>query len=68
MVEVGRWLDQNSYNLAPLYFGKLAIEDVDRAQELNPGYSPILPSFYLVDPDKYGRTMREILEYNELLP
>lgn len=68
MVEVGRWLDQNNYNLAPLYFGKLAVEDIDRAYELNPGYSPILPSFYLVDPEKYGRTMREILEYNELLP
>lgn len=67
MIEVAQWLDQNDYNLAPLYFGKLSTIDIPKAIELNPNFKPILPSFYMIDPDKYAETLREIAEFNEFL-
>ncbi|PIR61763.1 MAG: hypothetical protein COY81_00510 [Candidatus Pacebacteria bacterium CG_4_10_14_0_8_um_filter_43_12] len=67
MFEVAAWLDKNNYNLSPLYLGKLAVADVEKAKTLNPNFQPVLPSFYLIDPKKYAADMHEIFEFNHLL-
>lgn len=64
MVDVWRWLDAHEYDVSSLYFGKLAIEDVEKAVELNPTFQPALPSFYTLDPKKYRKRIKAIGEAN----
>lgn len=63
LVEVWRYL-----NLKPdfegLYFGKLAKEDVAKAREINPNFEPVLPSFFVTDPQKYYEQIQEIGRVN----
>lgn len=66
-IETARWLDANEYNLGPLYFGKLAAEDAQKALNDNPHFKPLLPSFYRIDPNKYAQSIKEIAQYNNFL-
>lgn len=66
-VETARWLDANDYNLEPLYYGKLAAEDAQKAVNENANFRPLLPSFYRVDQEKYAEGIKEIAMYNNFL-
>jgi len=65
-VKMARWLRENNFDLTGLYFGKIAAEDVEKAKDLNPGFLPKLPIFYLADKDKYISDVKEIIEKNFL--
>ena len=57
---VWQWLKARNYELKPLYFGKVACEDVDKAIALNPQFEPLLPSFYVTNPEEYARELEKI--------
>ncbi|MEX0895321.1 MAG: tyrosine/phenylalanine carboxypeptidase domain-containing protein [Patescibacteria group bacterium] len=67
VVEVFQWLNNHNFNLEALYFGKLSYKDVDKALQLNPGFTPLLPSFYEVNKEEYAENMREVGELNNLI-
>lgn len=67
LIEVTQWLHQNNYALEPLYFGKIAKEDTQKAIDLNPNYKPLLPSFYAADRDSYIEEIQTIGKINNLL-
>lgn len=67
LIQICDWLSQHQFNLTPLYFGKLSIDDVDKAIKLNPGYQPILPSFYESDTEKYASLVQNVIASNNLL-
>jgi hypothetical protein len=66
VVKMWRWLNQNNYRLNELYFGKLAVEDLAKAVELNPDYEPVLPSFYTIDPSEYAKKIEAIGTLNKI--
>ena len=65
-VKVWRWLKKHDFNPTKLYIGKVALEDLEKAWSFNPDYQPVLPSFYLADPNKYKQKVKEIGEVNFL--
>lgn len=65
MIDVWKYLEMNEFDPTQLYFGKLAVDDVDKAVELNPKFEPLLPSFYTLNPTKYARTVQEIGKENK---
>lgn len=66
MISVWQWLNKHSFDITPLYFGKIALEDLKRAVELNPDFEPLLPSFYFLSPQQYAEQQQEIGETNFL--
>jgi len=65
-VKVWRWLNEHNFEVDDLYYGKLAIEDLEIAKKLNPSYQPILPSFYLANKNQYRQRVQKIGEVNFL--
>ncbi len=43
--KISKWLVRNDYDAARLYLGKIAVEDLEKAQTLAGKYQPILPPF-----------------------
>jgi len=41
-----KYLQETDYDLRALYIGKIAMQDVEKAWEMNPAYEPRMPSFY----------------------
>jgi hypothetical protein len=66
LVDVWRWLKEHNFDPTDLYYGKMALEDVEKARELNPGFKPQMPSFFILDPEKYAQNLEEIGQWNEL--
>lgn len=66
IIQVAKWLKENSYDPTPLYFGKLSWEDVEKAKELNPHFRPLLPIFIRSDFGKYADVIKEITSVNFL--
>ncbi|MFZ1721491.1 MAG: tyrosine/phenylalanine carboxypeptidase domain-containing protein [Microgenomates group bacterium] len=64
MTLIWKWLHANNFDCTNLYYGKLAMEDVPTAITLNPDYIPILPSFYVTNPEQYAKKMIEIGQEN----
>lgn len=65
-VKISKWLSENNFDPSNLYFGKLNAIDVQRARNLNPGYLPKLPSFYLANRDEYIAGIKAIINKNFL--
>jgi hypothetical protein len=59
-VDVWNWLNQHDYDITQLYFGKMALEDVDKVVRMNPNFNPLLPSFFVVDKDRYAQEIEKI--------
>lgn len=64
---VAKWLDEHKYDCTWLYFGKMDIDDVNKALELNPDFEPVLPSFFVSDKNKYAQNIYDVAEYNQFL-
>lgn len=64
VVQVLRWLTQNAFAVEKLYYGKIALEDIDMAvtQATTP---PVLPVF-LSDRQDYQKRLLRVLEINKL--
>lgn len=65
MIKVLHWLEIHDYDPSVLYFGKIAIEDSERARTLVSEYSPVLPSF-LNDREVYKKAIKDIKKQNML--
>jgi hypothetical protein len=64
-VDTWQWLDTHDYNLPPLYLGKIAFQDVEAAVTNSPGFTPLLPSFYSLNPEQYAQDLLEIGAFNK---
>lgn len=64
VIEVWNYLKQNNFNITNLYFGKMALEDVDKTLKLNPNFKPSLPSFFLVNKEQYAEKISMIGKTN----
>lgn len=67
LIEVFNWLMDHNLDPTQLYYGKLALEDVPKAVNLYPEYQPILPSFWLLDPQAYAEGVYQIGKANHLV-
>lgn len=67
-VEVIKFLQENNYDLKPLYIGKIAFEDIKKAWKANPDFEPQLPHFYFEDKKSYQHKVEEIAKANLLIP
>lgn len=66
LVDVYQYLKENDFNITKLYFGKMALEDVEKAVQMNPNYKPLLPSFFVLDNKTYKKNLKEIGSVNGL--
>lgn len=66
MVKVWQYLKNSNFDLASLYWGKIDVEDVALAKQLNPEFTPQLPSFYTENPEKYQQEITKIAKLNYL--
>lgn len=64
MVDTWKWLKAHNFDPTLLYMGKIAAADAQRAQQLNPNFQPLLPSFFVLDPSKYHAALVKIEEEN----
>jgi len=65
-VQVLKYLQKNNYDPSLLYYGKLDISDIEKAQKMNPGYEAILPKFYIDHPEIYKEKVKQIAKENLL--
>ncbi len=65
-IEVWQWLKKRDFDVTPLYFGKVAWEDVEKAVQLNPDFKPLLPVFFTKNRDHYATELQAAGEYNFL--
>lgn len=66
MVDVWSFIKEHDFKIDDLYLGKLAMEDMEKAKEMNPEFGPLLPSFYVTDKAKYKKQMLKIGQINML--
>ncbi len=66
LVEVWRYLAKNEFDPSQLYYGKLAWQDINKAQRMQPNYQPKLPSFFSTDPNRYQQQLKKIGQINML--
>lgn len=66
LAKVWKYFQQRHFDLPTLYFGKIDVDDVDKAKNLNPNFKPLLPSFYRSNPDAYQQKISKIAHLNLL--
>ncbi|NCN03901.1 MAG: DUF1704 domain-containing protein [Candidatus Pacebacteria bacterium] len=66
LVDVWRYLRHHDFEIDHLYFGRLAMEDTEKAREMNSEFKPLLPSFYVTNKEKYKQEMLKIGQANML--
>jgi hypothetical protein len=64
-ISVYNWVQKNNFDCTLLYYGKLALEDIAKAQSLNPNFSPLLPRFFTDNRDAYAENLQKIGAWNE---
>ncbi len=62
--QVLQYLRRHHYDPSPLYYGKLAIQDIKKAQKMNPQYQLILPKFYTDNPLAYQQKVKNVGKRN----
>ncbi len=67
ILETWEWLKNHDFDIEPLYLGKLAAKDAEKARMLNPDFKPTLPTFFHLNKETYRDTLRTIGRENELL-
>lgn len=63
-IQVLRWLSEHNYDVTQLYFGKIALEDIDKLVSINPDFVPVLPEFFSKDPKDYAMRVKEMIKVN----
>lgn len=65
-IKVARWLSEHDYDVAKLYVGKIAVEDIERAWSYAQEHDPILPQF--IDSKKtYAAAIEQVVKQNKLV-
>lgn len=65
-IKVARWLSENDYDVARLYVGKIALEDIDRAWSYAQEHDPLLPQF-ISSKKAYAAMIQQVIKQNRLL-
>ncbi len=65
VIKVIDWLEKNDYNTEKLYWGKIALEDIERAYNISSDFEPQLPVF-LQNKKVYIQQIREVKKLNKL--
>lgn len=63
-VQVLKYLRHQHYDPSTLYYGKLAIQDIKKAQKINPHFQPLLPKFYSENPSIYQEKIQTLAKRN----
>lgn len=63
-VQVLKYLRTHHYNPTLLYYGKLAIKDINKAQKINPNFEAILPKFYTDNQELYQEKIKSLAKRN----
>jgi len=66
LIRVLKWLQEHDYNITPLYYGKIDIDDEEKARLLNPQYTVKLPKFFADNIEQYKKAIEEIQLVNGL--
>lgn len=61
-----RWLQKHDYDIRPLYYGKIDIDDEEKARLINPQYVVKLPKFFADNIEQYKNAVMEIQKVNAL--
>lgn len=64
-IKVLAWLREHDYDPRPLYWGKISLDDMEKAHRINPGFQPLLPDF-LQDLKQYAKQVKKIEKENFL--
>lgn len=62
--QVLKYLRRQHYDPSSLYYGKLAFQDVKKAQKIKPNYQALLPRFYTADPQAYREKIQTLAKRN----
>jgi hypothetical protein len=65
LVDTWHWLKKNDFDPTLLYWGKMALEDVDLARKMNPQFEPQLPLFVTKRFPEYQLAMKDIGDINQ---
>jgi hypothetical protein len=65
-VDTWQYLKKHNFDITNLYFGKMSYKDTDKALEMNPDFQPLLPSFFVLNKDKYASDLEKIGLENRL--
>lgn len=65
-VKVIKYLKKNNFDPTELYYGKLDLDDLNKAKEMNPSYKPLLPKFFTDNPEIYKEKVKRIAKENLL--
>jgi hypothetical protein len=66
LIEVWNYLKKNDFDPTNLYFGKIALEDIDLAKSLSQNFKPSLPVFYISNIENYKEQLIQIADQNNL--
>lgn len=66
LIRVLQWLEEHNYDITPLYYGKIDIDDAEKARLLNPQYTVRLPKFFADNIEQYKNAILEIQQVNGL--
>lgn len=64
LVQVLNYLKKNNCDPSELYYGKLNLEDIDKAKKLNPLKNLILPELFTKDPELYKQSVLKMIKNN----
>lgn len=67
VIGVGRWLQENNFDLPKLYLGKISYDDASLL-DTNANHEGLyIPHFYSDNPEKYKKQILQVLKENNLL-
>ena len=66
VIRVSSWLRSHSFDIRPLYVGKIAIEDLELVSNISQKFEPVLPKFFLDDKKFYADNVKSIISQNGL--
>lgn len=63
---VGRWLSMNDYDVESLYLGRISVEDIHLARDLENLCTPVLPHFATTNFKLYKDMVARLMKENEI--
>lgn len=66
LIEVLNYLKKNDCNPSKLYYGKINLKDISKAEKLGINEQLVLPKVFTDDPNAYKQTVRKIIKNNLL--
>ena len=65
-IKVIKYLKKHNFDPSDLYYGKLDLDDVNKAKKIDPNYKALLPKFFTENPELYKEKVKQIAKENLL--